>query len=195
MYRNMLIVGPDKCGKTTLAAKISKKENCNVINLDVIISVFEDTFPKEDSDNYREFESTFITKYINEVTNTKNLIDGKKVVVEGNVPNLDAVIKGIDQDRLAIVGLTYDNIDIDKFAHDVKDLAPRTDMFKYLPDKLVKGKIIGFVEKNKEISQILEENDINCYDVSENRYDVFDEIIKDINELTSYSNSFKVKKK
>lgn len=195
MYRNLLIVGSDKCGKTTLASKIAKKENCNIVNLDLIVKVFETTFPKENDDNYDKVETEFITNYINEITNVKNLVDGKKVVLEGQIPNLEAVIKGIEQDRISIVGLTYDDINLKEFAHNIKEFASKVDTFHYLSEKIIEGKAEVFIEKSKIISKILDENDINYYDVSENRNEVLNQVVNDIDELTSYSRCFKVKKK
>ena len=131
MYKNMLIVGANKSGKTTLANLIGEKYDCNIINLDNIIQAFEETFPKDDSDNYAEFESNFLINYINKILDKKSFYSGRKVILEGNVPYLERIITNVDTEKLAIIGLTYNNIELDKFVRDIKDYATSLDVYRY----------------------------------------------------------------
>lgn len=194
MYKNILIVGSSKCGKTSLANKISDKYNCNVISLDYLIQAFEETFPKEDNDNYKEFEVRFITNYLKQVFATKNFYEDKKTIIEGNVPYLDDILPTIDQKKLSIIGLTYNNVSLKQFIVDLKNNASRFDVIRYLSDDLVEEKALIYMKENSEISNTLEKNDINCYDVSENREEIFEQIVEDIDKLTSYGSTYKVKK-
>lgn len=195
MYKNLLIVGSNKSGKTTLADMISKKYDCNVINLDILIEAFEQTFPKEDNDNYIEFETQFIKNYINQILDKKNFYKGKKNVLEGKIPYLEQVIQGLDQSKIAIIGLTYNNISLEQFSIDIKEYASELDLYRHLPERLISKRAINFIEDNNKISEILDRYDICSYDISTNRYDNLKSILNDVEDLTSINSTFKVKKK
>ena len=195
MYKNMLIIGSDKSGKTTLANLINDKFDCNVVNLDNIINAFETTFPKEDSSNYDEFETNFIINYINQISDKKNFYSNKKVVLEGKILFIDKIIDKIDLTKISVIGLTYNDVELEKFASDIKEYASNIDMFRYYSNSILIKKATKFIEDNKMINSLLEQYDINSYDVSENRNQTFYEILSDIPKLTSINSTYKVKKK
>lgn len=195
MYKNLLIVGSNKSGKTTLANMIAKKFDCNVINLDILIEAFEQTFPKEDNDNYVEFETKFIINYINQILDKKNFYKGKKNILEGKIPHLEQVIPELDNTKIAIIGLTYNDVNLEKFSFDIKEFADKLDIYNHLPEHLIKKRAKKFIEDNNEIGEILDNFDINSYDVSTDRYDNLKSILSDVEELTSINSSYKVKQK
>ena len=41
MYKNILIIGPARNGKTTLAKKLVKKKGYNLVSIDNLVSGFE----------------------------------------------------------------------------------------------------------------------------------------------------------
>ena len=193
MYKNVIIIGARKSGKSTLAKLIAEKEECNIVNLDDIVRAFEETFPKEDNDNYKEFEAKFINNYINILSEKSFYSSENNTIFEGNVPNLKELLQSYDEGKISIIGLTYNNIESKQFANDIKEYSSATDMYKYLPIDLIESDAKEFIEENKNINELLIKNGISSFDVSENRVEILDEIVNNINHLAGINSVIKVK--
>lgn len=191
MYKNLLIIGPSRSGKTTLSKLICEQFNCNSVNLNDFQETFEKTFPN--TEEYNEYLKKFMINYIAQLTDYKTFYSGRKTIIECNVPFIYDIIKNVDQDNTAIIGITYDNIDIDYFAGKIK-YSETSDYLQFLPEDSLKSKLQSFVEESKEMTLLLSSLDINTYDVSNNREEVFNEILNDVDELTKYGSTYKVKK-
>ena len=192
MYKNLLIIGPSRCGKTTLAKLICEQYNCNSVNLNNIQEIFEKTFPN--TEEYDEYLKQFMINYIEQLTDYKTFYSGRKTVIECNVPFVEEIIKNVNQENTAIIGITYNNIDIDYFAGKIK-YSETSDYLQFLSPEGLNGKLQDFVEESRKMTEVFSKLDITTYDVSNNRDDVFKEILTDVEELTKYGSSSKIKKR
>ena len=192
MYKNLLILGPSRCGKSTLAKLICEQYDCNSVNLNNIQEIFEKTFPN--TEDYNKYLKQFMINYIEQLTDYKTFYSGRKTVIECNVPFIYDIIKNVDQDNTAIIGITYDNIDIDYFAQKIK-YSDNSDYLQFLSPDGLKSRLQEFVEESKEMNNIFNKLDINTYDVSNNRDEVFKEVLDDVEELTKYGGAYKIKKR
>jgi len=192
MYKNLLILGPSRCGKSTLAKLICEQYDCNSVNLNNIQEIFEKTFPN--TEDYNKYLKQFMINYIEQLTDYKTFYSGRKTVIECNVPFIEDIINNVNQDNTAIIGITYDNIDIDYFAQKIK-YSDNSDYLQFLSPDGLKSRLQEFVEESKEMNNIFNKLDINTYDVSNNRDEVFKEVLDDVEELTKYGGAYKIKKR
>lgn len=150
MYKNILILGSNKSGKTTFARKISDTYGYSIINLDNIISTFEETFPKEENDDSYEMDiSNFIINYIKRLCSDKNFYGGKKYVIEGNIQNVEHILSNIDHDEILVLGLTYENISNNQLLSDIRENDEKTDWTYYLSNEILAITVIDFLQKDK----------------------------------------------
>lgn len=192
MYKNLLILGPSRCGKSTLAKLICEQYDCNSVNLNNIQEIFEKTFPN--TEDYNKYLKQFMINYIEQLTDYKTFYSGRKTIIECNVPFIEDIINNVNQDNTAIIGITYDNIDIDYFAQKIK-YSDNSDYLQFLSPDGLKSRLQEFVEESKEMNNIFNKLDINTYDVSNNRDEVFKEVLDDVEELTKYGGAYKIKKR
>ena len=191
MYKNILIIGSSLSGKSTLARQISEKYNYNIINLDNIIKSFKEIIPSDlDSD---ELETKFLINYIERLSSDQSFFNGKKFVIEGNLNNVDKIIEKLDPEKNCIIGLVYDNLTDEQFFKNIKEHESSTDWTHYYPDNSLKSRIKEFLDNNKKLSALISNYDINIYDVSKIREEIFNSILNDFNNLTKYGSNFKVK--
>ncbi len=186
MFKNILILGPRRSGKTTFAKVVSDKYGYNIISLDNIIETFNKIFPKSDNDdNYDEYIVNFINMYIDKLSCDNNFFNGRKYVIEGNVPNIEKIIENIDGSRTMICGLVYDKLDTQGLFDNMRKYDESYEWTRYLSDDSLLSMTKDFVKENKIISDKFDAYGVNKYDVSENRNETFDNII---NELENYAN-------
>lgn len=182
MYKNILILGSNKTGKTTLSKMINEKYGCSIISLDNIIDSFDKTIVKKESD-YSTYKINFILKYLENLSGDSNFLSGKKYVIEGNISDIETLISKVNRSKIAIIGLTYDNLDSDKLFSDIRKNDTAFDWTNYLTDEKLKDEAELFIERNKRMSKQFDDESIKKYDVSENRDKVFEAIVSEVDEL------------
>lgn len=194
MYKNILIIGSSLSGKSTLAGQINNKYNYNIINLDNIIKSFRDAISKIENINSYELETEFLINYIERLSSDQGFFNGEKFVIEGNIINIDKIVEKLDKEKICVIGLVYDELTPEQFFKDIKEHESSTDWTHYYPDDSLKNKISNFINENKLISNVLEQIDVNVYDVSKNRDIILEDALKSIPEFTKYGSKYKVKK-
>jgi uridine kinase len=89
MYKNILIIGAARTGKTTLSRRIDKEFGHSIINLDDIISSLKEAFPelgiKHDYDDMKISArfAPFLINYLKELSEGPNFYNNAKYVIEG----------------------------------------------------------------------------------------------------------------
>lgn len=185
MYKNILILGSNKTGKTTLSRMISEKYGSSIINLDNIVDAFDKTSMENVNDaNRSTYKTNFILNYLENLSSDPNFLGGKKYVIEGNVSDIETVISKVNKSKIAIIGLTYDNLDSEKLFSDIRKNDTAFDWTYYLNDEKLKDESELFIERNSRMSKQFDKNSVKKYDVSEKREEVFQKIVSDAEELT-----------
>jgi hypothetical protein len=183
MKKNILIIGPSRCGKTTLSRKFNKKLGYSIVNLDDIICGFEKAFPQlgirhdyNDKKVATKF-APFLIQYLKELSEGPNFYNDNKYVIEGVSIDFEKIMPIIDKEKYYIIGLTYNDITSDELFENVKKYDTEDDWTYYCSDEELKENINYFIESNKYFANKFKEYGIESYDVSKNREEKLSEIV------------------
>jgi AAA+ ATPase superfamily predicted ATPase len=109
--KNLIITGPSRAGKTTLAQELSKQLGYNMISLDDLVDglsnisdikeQFDDGF-EEITDNL----APFLVRFLKQITLGTTYAHGIRYVVEGSYFNFDALMPEIAKlsDQYEVIG-------------------------------------------------------------------------------------------
>ena len=119
MYKNVLIIGPGRAGKTTLSKMLNKKYGYSIISIDDIVSGFE-AYPElkihhdGDAIDTAKRLAPFLIKYLSELTEGRLFNSGIKFVIERTHIDFEKIIPYLESDKYRkkymIMGLTYNNV-------------------------------------------------------------------------------------
>lgn len=194
MYKNILILGSNKTGKTTLSRKISEKYGYSIINLDNLVDAFDKTITKKGNEiNYNMYKTKLIINFIERLSGDSNFLNNKKYVIEGNVSDIETVIKSVDQSKLAVVGLTYDSLSEEDLFNGIRKNDTSYDWTSYINDESLKQNVRFFIDRNKRMSKQFDELEVKKFDVSEDREDTFNKIVVEMESATKIGFNYKVK--
>jgi GTPase SAR1 family protein len=194
--KNILIFGPSRAGKTSLAKRLKDEFQYNVLNEDNLVVAFERAFPQlgiNCGENYEETAvniTPFVVHYLCDLAQHSHYISHGKFVADmtffqfdKGLPLLKETLREYYELELLDVftfifldnGKTSEELFADIRKHDTQD-----DWTYYITDDELRkhcdenvGIDWDFYEKWKEL-------DIKRYDVSEGRERIFDRIVEDI---------------
>jgi len=184
--KNILVIGAPRAGKTSLARKIAKELNYNVISLDDIVSglsVYTDLKISHDTDDYETSIrfSKFLKIYLKELAEGSNFYSDIKYVIEGTHIDLDYLLPFDNQNKYEIIGL-INSTDKETMFKEIKENDTEDEWTYYLSDEELKGDINFFIERNEFFYNQFIKHGIKYYDTSINREDSFNNIIKDMSK-------------
>ena len=188
MYKNILIIGSGRTGKTTLSKMIHKKYGYSINSLDDVITAlgsipeFKINY-KTDDKIVSKVMAPFVIKFIEELSEGNKFYDGCKTVIEGTDIDIDLVYPNINLDKTLVIGLTYNDIDEDKLYQNIKKYDTEDDWTYWCNDKELKEYCKKFIERNKYFKEKLEQYNILSVDTSFNREKVLQEVLVLIEEL------------
>ena len=188
MYKNILIIGSGRTGKTTLSKMIHKKYGYSINSLDDVITAlgsipeFKINY-KTDDKIVSKVMAPFAIKFIEELSEGNKFYDGCKTVIEGTDIDIDLVYPNINLDKTLVIGLTYNDIDEDKLYQNIKKYDTEDDWTYWCNDKELKEYCKKFIERNKYFKEKLEQYNILSFDTSFNREKVLEEVLVLIEEL------------
>ena len=188
MYKNILIIGSGRTGKTTLSKMIHKKYGYSINSLDDVITAlgsipeFKINY-KTDDKIVSKVMAPFVIKFIEELSEGNKFYDGCKTVIEGTDIDIDLVYPNINLDKTLVIGLTYNDIDEDKLYQNIKKYDTEDDWTYWCNDKELKEYCKKFIERNKYFKEKLEQYNILSVDTSFNREKVLEEVLVLIEEL------------
>jgi hypothetical protein len=201
--KNIIIAGPSRAGKTTLAKKINEELNCFVINLDMLMTVFGRAYPQLDVRIAWDYDKAtanvapFLGHYLGTLTANQNYEDnlnlrkhdlkGNRFVLEGghfDFDKISSVLKlyGIEKlsDSFILIGLVQNNKIVDELFSDLKKYDTEEDWTYDFDDDGLKNLCEIFVTDNRKAYDAFIKHGFTIYDTSIDRERVFDKIIEDI---------------
>ena len=181
LKKNVIVLGSNKTGKSTLSKIISEKHGCEIQNTKNILKSLSKVYPTDSSVGYQSFETEFLIDYINRLSSGPDFIMSKKNVIEINTTNVDEILSNIDMERNSIIGLSYGEISVDELFKNIKSTEGEFDLTHFLSDETLKNMITEYLEKDKELVKIYEKHNIKNFVTSNDR----ENVLENINEILS----------
>lgn len=204
MLKSIIIVGPSRAGKTTLARKINEELNYFVISVDKLVAIFQGAYPQlniklnwnrtKTTDNIAPFLGHFLGAFASnngvayELNMRAHAIEGNRFVLEGAYFNFEKILSilkmyGIEdlKDNFLLIGLVQNNKTADEFVNDFKKYDTEDDWtYGFDDDELREYVSQEAIPFSRSMTDYLMEYGFTIYDTSTNREQVLDKIIEDI---------------
>ena len=198
--RNIIIVGPSRSGKSTLAKRISDELNYYVISIDKLVAVFQNSYPQLDirlnwnRDKTTENIAPFLGHYLGMFSSAdgRGLLEyshgangSTGFVMEGayyDFDQIESVLKsyGIEEakDRFILIGLIQSKKSANEFFDDFRKYDTAEDWTFSLDDNELRAVAEDAVSFNEDMYKLLSSHGFEVFDTSTDREKVFDEIIE-----------------
>jgi len=193
---NILIWGPARAGKTTLAKKLHDELGHSIVCSDAIIIAFEKSLPQvgighscsDVAINY----VPFITHYLCTLAHNSNMPNGDKFVavlthfaIDRAFPKMEEILQEMDglklHDEFALIGLTYNHKSWKDLRRDIKEYDTEKDWTYRLTNDELNNFCKESVERhNKYFAEKFDEYGFMSYDVSYERDKVLNKIVSDM---------------
>jgi len=205
--KNIIIAGPSRAGKTTLATKLNEELNYFVISLDKIVATFGRAYPQMDirlhsdyekmKDNLAPFLGHFLgifsdSRHVEDDQNFRaRTIKGNRFVLEGAAFNFDIISSAMNMyeikklnEHFILIGLVQNKKTADEFVRDFKKYDTEDDWtYEWSDEELREYAISRAIPFSREMTDLLMQYGFTVYDTSIEREQVFDKIIKDIKSI------------
>jgi len=205
--KNIIIAGPGRAGKTTLARKISEELNHFVINLDKLMAVFGKAYPQLDvriawdrdkaTANLAPFLGHFLgafssdNGFVDELNLRTHTVKGNKFVLEGGHFDFEQILSiiktyGIKElkDNFILIGLVQNKKTADEFFNDLRKYDTKDEWtYDFTDDELRELIVNDAIPSNQYMAEYLPKYGFTVYDTAIEREQVFDKIIEDIRRL------------
>jgi len=204
LLKNIIIVGPSRAGKTTLARRINEELNYFVISLDKLVATFQGAYPQLDirlnwnrektTDNLAPFLGHFLGAFSSshgvayELNLRAHAVKGNRFVLEGvyfNFEKISSILKmyGIEElkDNFLLIGLVQNKKTVDEFVNDFKKYDTEDDWtYGFDDDELREYASKDAIPFSRSMTDHLMEYGFTIYDTSTERDQVLDKIVEDI---------------
>jgi adenylate kinase family enzyme len=201
--KNIIIAGPGRAGKTTLARRIGEELNYFVFSLDRLIAIFDGAFPQLDirlawdrektTGNITPFIGHFLGSFssrhgvMHELILRAHAVEGNKFVLEGGHFDFDEILPvlkmyGIHRlkQRFILIGLTQNQKSADEIYNDLKKYDTEDDWTYHCDDDELRAISEDAVTSGRYMTDHLLKHGFTIYDTSFERERVFERIIEDI---------------
>ena len=198
--RNIIIVGPSRSGKSTLAKRLHEELGYYVISIDKLVAVFQNAYPELDiklnwdRDKVTENIAPFIAHYLGMFSSddgrgllvySHGAVKDNRFVLEGAYFDFGKIeeslkVYGINsvKEGFILIGLVQKDKSEEDFIQDFRKYDTEDDWTYNLSDEELKEVAIDMVSYNKEMYRKLVEYGFDIYDTSGGREEVFDKIIE-----------------
>jgi len=197
MKKNIIIIGPGRVGKTTLAKKLNEKLCYSVIGTDDLCIAFEEGMPEAKIGTPNSHETSvaniapFLATYVSALAWRSKFYNGTKYVFEDGKGYFDFdklipiwEVNEPDKDywktQYLIIGLVYHNQTPNNLFDAIREHDTGDDWTHMLSDDELWSHIIGGIEYSRTIFDKLQGYDHIIYDVSHNRDQVLDKVVEDV---------------
>jgi len=200
--KNIIIAGPSRSGKSTLARLLNEKYGYYVISIDKLVAVFGNAYPELDirlnwnRDKTTENIAPFLAHYLGMFSSSdgKGMLNyshgevpGNKFVLEGAYYDFDKISEilrsyGIEDmsKSFLTIGLVQRKKTAEDFYSDFRKYDTEKDWTYGLSDDELKAVAEDAVEFNSEMYDKLTKHGFTIYDTSVDRERIFEEILGDI---------------
>ena len=192
MYKNIILLGAARSGKTSLAKRIAKEKCYSLISIDDIVSGLE-AYPElnihhdGDAVDTAKKLAPFLVKYFTELSEGTTFYDGIKSVIEGTHFDFEQLMPFLQNDKYKekylVIGLTFNEISEQQLYDYIKKYDNEDDWTYYCSDEELKGNVKYFIERNKYFNEMFKKYNITSYDTSYDRDKVLDNIINALEDL------------
>lgn len=200
MYKNIIVLGAARSGKTTLAKRIAKEKGYSLISIDDIVSGFE-AYPElqihhdGDAVDTAKRLAPFLIKYFTELSEGSTFYDGIKSVIEGTHFDFEQLMPFLQSDKYKekyqVIGLTFNDITEQQLYDYIKKYDTEDDWTYWCDDEELKGNVRYFIDRNKYFNEMFKKYEITAFDTSFDRDKVLSEIIDNLDKLENKKNSIK----
>ena len=200
--KNIIIAGPSRAGKSTLAKKINEELNYFVISLDKLVATFQGAYPQQniklnwDREKTTDHIAPFLGHFLGVFSSTDGRgllpyshgnVKGNRFVLEGGYFNFDEIAPilktyGIEvlKDNFLLIGLVQNQKTVDEFAGDLKKYDTKDDWTYNFNDDDRRAVSEDALSFGRSMSHHLTKYGFTIYDTSREREKVLDQIIEDI---------------
>lgn len=200
--KNIIIAGPSRSGKSTLARKINEELNYFVISVDKLVAIFQEAFPQLNIRlNWNREQTTeniapFLGHYLGMFSSTDGHgllsyshgnVKGNRFVLEGGYFDFEKILPILKmykieelKDKFILIGLVQNNKTIDEFVSDFKKYDTEDDWTYNFSDEELRDVSKDVISYSQTMSDHLIKYGFTIYDTSNNREQVFGKIVKDI---------------
>ena len=202
--KNIIIVGPSRAGKTTLAKRLSEKCNYFVISLDKLVATFQAAYPQLDirlnwnrdktTENIAPFIGHFLGLFSSgdgikyELNLHAHNVKNNAFVLEGGYFDFEKITSILQEyganeikDRFILIGLVQGQKTVDEYVSDFKKYDTEDDWtYNFSEDELRDYVTRDAIPFNRAMTGYLTKYGFTVYDTSTERESVFDKIIEDI---------------
>lgn len=202
--KNIIIAGPSRAGKTTLAKMINREFNYFVISVDKLAATFQGAYPQLDirlnwdrektTDHLAPFLGHFLGMFSSsqgtmyECNLRAHAIPENKFVLEGGYFNFEVISStlktyGIEslKEHFILIGLVQNRKTADDFVNDFKKYDTPDDWtYGFSEDELRAYAKQDAIPFSQAMTDTLLKQGFTIYDTSTNRQQVLNQIIKDV---------------
>jgi len=197
MKRNIILIGPSRVGKTTLAKRLNMELNYSVLGTDDLAEAFKESLPQLKIGKPNDYETSvanvapFLATYVSALAWRSNYYNGTKFVFEDGqgwfdfnklVPLWEAGEPNKDywKKQYLIIGLTYHNQTPDELFNKIREHDVKDDWTYRASDEKLRSHIDSCLEYSRTLYDKCKKYGPIFYDVSNDREQVLDKIFNDI---------------
>ena len=202
LIKNIIIAGPARAGKSTLARKINEELNYFVIGLDKLAAVFGEAYPQLDirlawnrektTDNIAPFLGHFLGIFSSAdgrglLPYSHGAAKGNRFVLEGgyfNFEKISPILKmyGIEElkDSFLLIGLALNKKTVEGFVSDFKKYDRPGDWTYGFSDEDLKKIAEDEMSFSRHMTEHLIKYGFTIYDTSSGREQVLGQIVEDV---------------
>lgn len=200
--KNIIIAGPSRAGKTTLARKLNEELNYFVISVDKLVAAFQGAYPQLDirlnwdsektTDNIAPFLGHFLGMFSSAdgrglLPYSHGAVNGNRFVLEGGYFNFEIILSilktyGTEElnQNFILIGLVQNQKTIDEFVSDFKKYDTQDDWTYHFSDDDLREVAQDAVLFSQTMTEQLVKYGFTIYDTSVQREQVLEQILEDI---------------
>ena len=200
--KNIIIAGPSRVGKSTLARKINEELNYFVISLDKLVATFQEAYPQLDvrlnwdrertASNIAPFVGHFLGMFSSTdgrglLSYSHGAVKGNRFVMEGGYLEFEKILPvlkmyGIEvlKDHFTLIGLVQNKKTVNEFVSDFKKYDTEDDWTYSLDDDELREISEDAISFSRYMTDYLPLYGFTMYDTSVSREQIFDQIVENI---------------